>query len=127
MAENPGSTYTSPEPGTFPKRRPTAGTRLTVDTGDCLPGPGVPPAISSCRSDSAGVYSPLVRPPSSASTRRLPRFSKPGIQAEPIYTNVVSTFVVLLLVVVAGTATYRQRRLAAVVNSAEQKHQVGCL
>lgn len=127
MAENPGSTYTSPEPGTFPKRRPTAGTRLTVDTGDCLPVSGAP-AISSCRSDSAGVYSPLVsRPPSSASNRRLPRFSKPGYQAQPaIYNVVVSTMVVVLLVIVAGTATYKQRRLAAVVNSAEQKHQVGC-
>lgn len=123
------SATVSPEPGSFPKRRPAAVSRLAVpnEAGDaqqpCTGG------IPSCRSDAAERGSSWPRvptPPLSAGSHwRAPRLSKPGYQLDPVvYHKVWSIFCLLLLVAVASVSTHRQRQLAAVLSSVQQKHRV---
>lgn len=84
--------------------------------------------LPSCRSDAAerGSWPRVPTPPLSATSHwRPPRLSKPGYQLEPVvYHKVWSIFCLLLLVAVASVSTHRQRQLAAVLSSVQQKHRV---
>jgi hypothetical protein len=114
----------SPEPlPGMPKRRPAAVSRLTVpnDPADAQHCPGIP----SCHSDAERGSWRAPTPPVSAQQWRGPRLSKPGYQPDHmVYHKVVSIFMLLLLVAVTSVSTYRQRQLASVVSSLQQKHKV---
>jgi hypothetical protein len=118
----------SPEPGSFPKRRPAAVSRLAVpnEAGEAPQQPCT--GIPSCRSDAAerGSWPRVPTPPLSASSHwRAPRLSKPGYQVEPVvYHKLWSAFCLLLLVAVASLSNHRQRQSAAVLSSVQQQHRV---
>jgi hypothetical protein len=111
-----------PMPG-MPKRRPAAVSRLTVpnDPADAQHCPGIP----SCHSDAERGSWRAPTPPLSAQQWRPPRLSKPGHQPDPVVQHkLFSMFTLLLLVAVTSVSTYRQRQLASVVSSVQQKHKV---